>query len=405
LIISSVQEQEWDFFEHPDTSLYVNDAEYRAELAPYLKPPSEPSDLFSFLNWVRDVAERRKEILAKRAAHLARSDGSRARITDIWRGDEPGDTPIVVIYRNDDNAYVGDPNVAIGDFPKTAWVLDLPILEMMMYNGSVINFDQFGAIGPWLAIREGFGLMRRVAESNFLRFLPADKRRAIYESWYQGELSDLRREKELDLGPDVTVPAALQFKTDDPKREFLAMLLEHIGNSVKTADPINRPQPGDNPDRVTKTLQTIVAAANQQQPMWRKFKAMLPQATFLRIDAPGRDPLVYTMTHDRDYETKAFALSLLEKPDPAKIKVTIYPGILTAYPNFIFRITESDIEEFASKLTNAETPEQFTAVVERWGVRRSHPDFWEVVHSITDYVRRKNPLEAAMFDVNRYKNL
>ena len=50
-------------------------------------------------------------------------------------------------------------------------------------------------------------------------------------------------------------------------------------------------------------------------------------------------------------------------------------------------------------LVDADTPEKFTAVVERWGVRRSSPDFWEVF----DYVRRKNPLEASVFDVNQHE--
>ena len=59
--------------------------------------------------------------------------------------------------------------------------------------------------------------------------------------------------------------------------------------------------------------------------------------------------------------------------------MTIYHGILTAYPNFIFRIDEKDVDEFAASFVDADTPEKFTAVVERWGVRRSSPDFWEVV--------------------------
>jgi hypothetical protein len=71
----------------------------------------------------------------------------------------------------------------------------------------------------------------------------------------------------------------------------------------------------------------------------------------------------------------------------------------------MFRIDEKDVDEFALRLTEADTPEKFTAVVERWGVRRSNPQFWEILHSITDYVRRTNPMEAAVFDVNRYANL
>ena len=208
-----------------------------------------------------------------------------------------------------------------------------------------------------------------------------------------------------DLGPEVMLPAEIQFKTDDPKSELLSTLLDYLKDRIRTADPINRPQAGDNPDRVTKAMQSIVAASTQRQPTWRKFKTMLPEATFLRIDAPGKDFEIYTMTLDRYFRTKNFVSSELQDEVPSLAHVTIYPGILTAYPNFIFRIDEKDIEEFATRLIDADTQAKFTAVVERWGVRRSNPDFWQVVHSITEYVRRKNPLEAAVFDVNRYKNL
>jgi hypothetical protein len=111
------------------------------------------------------------------------------------------------------------------------------------------------------------------------------------------------------------------------------------------------------------------------------------------------------MTLDHDYRSKNFLTGGAQNAVPSLARVTIYPGILTSYPNFIFRIDEKDVEEFAAKLIDADTKEKFTAMVERWGVRRSNPDFWQVVHSITEYVRRKNPLEAAVFDVNRYKNL
>ena len=415
------QEVEWDFYEDPETSLYVNDAQYRADLAPYTKLMAEPDDFTGVLSAVKDGVERRRVHITKTMSRLAEGQRTRSRITDIWRGEEPGDTPIVVLIRNGDNIFVADPNVAIGDFPKTGSVINLPILEAMIYE-TVLDYDQFGAAQNLFVSVTGFGLSRRDWEMNFLRFLPADKRRAIYDSWYQKshpelaldraqmpDLADVNRfilQKTLpDPGPEVRLPAEIEFKTDDPKREFFTMLLEHLKDRIQTADPINRPQPGDNPDRVTKAMRSIAAASSQQQPTWRKFKTMLPEATFLRIDAPGKDPVVYTMTLDHDYRTKNFMTSMLQDAVPSLARVTIYPGILTAYPNFMFRIDEQDIEEFAAKLIDADTEEKFTAVVERWGVRRSNPNFWQVVHSITEYVRRKNPLEAAVFDVNRYKNL
>ena len=60
--------------------------------------------------------------------------------------------------------------------------------------------------------------------------------------------------------------------------------------------------------------------------------------------------------------------------------------------------------DFAKKLTAADDIEKFTAVVERWGVRRTNPEFWSIFHSITDYVGRTNPRKAAVLDANRYRN-
>ena len=111
------------------------------------------------------------------------------------------------------------------------------------------------------------------------------------------------------------------------------------------------------------------------------------------------------MTHDRDYATKAFIAMALEEDIPGNAKVSILEGAYTSYPNFMFRINEDEIEEFASTLVDADTQEKFTAVVERWGIRRSSPDFWSVLNSVTAYMERTNPRKAGTLDINRYKNL
>ena len=44
------------------------------------------------------------------------------------------------------------------------------------------------------------------------------------------------------------------------------------------------------------------------------FVEMLPEATFLRIDAPGKAPEVYTITLDRYFRNKNFISEVLEDP-------------------------------------------------------------------------------------------
>ena len=408
----------WDIFESPETSLYVNDPQYRAEVDPLLSNIQNPKNLLdAFVNRHKYV-EQHKEF-KKRALARAKEDGYRSSFSDIWRGEHPDDQPLVTFVRHDDNIYVVEGNWVPFEFPKAINVFDLPTFEAAFYS-AVINFDLYGP-GLWqvLGSLQEFALTRIDTELNFLRFLPRDVRKSLWKSWYLGTGPEEVLAKERwdilapNLSPDDTIPTDIKYSTDDPKREFYEKLLEYMGPRVNANDPINRPKPGDDADRITKALISIVAASREQEPTWRKFKTFLPEAAFLRIDRSGQEPKVYTMTHNSDYSNKTFVSMALEDEIPGNAKVAILEGAYTAYPNFMFRINEDEIEKFAASLIEADTQKKFTAVVERWGIRRSSPDFWPVLNSVSAYVKRTNPSgdpqraggKAGAFDINRYKNL
>ncbi len=405
MAVGTVQERWWMLFESPDTSLYVNDPVYRAEIDPLVALQQNPDNLMDAFLMQREYLERRKEAI-KRAFGRAKETHHRARLADIWRGEYPDDTPFLSFIRHDDNGYAVEGSAAMGDFPKTVWVADLPIMEHAAYS-AYINFDVFGdTLSQIFASRQIFGLSRVSNELNFLRFLPVKARRPLFESWYQGELAEAVTPALVPrLQPDEDIPTDIKYTTDDPKREFLEKAIAYLGTRVNADDPINRPKTGDDADRITKALISIVDASREQEPTWRKFKTLLPEAVFLRVDGAGREPVVYTMMHERDYATKGFISMALQDDIPSKAQVMILEGIYTAYPNFMFRINEDEIEEFASTLIDAETQDDLTAIVERWGIRRSSPDFWPVLDSVTAYGERTNPRRAGTFDINRYKNL
>jgi hypothetical protein len=48
---------------------------------------------------------------------------------------------------------------------------------------------------------------------------------------------------------------------------------------------------------------------------------------------------------------------------------------------------------------------RFERIVERWGIRRSHPEFWRYFHDMDRYIKEVAPLEAGVLDMNRYENL
>ena len=44
-------------------------------------------------------------------------------------------------------------------------------------------------------------------------------------------------------------------------------------------------------------------------------------------------------------------------------------------------------------------------IVDVWGVRRTHPQFWDIFHDATDYLNARTPVEAGILDMSRYENL
>ena len=58
--------------------------------------------------------------------------------------------------------------------------------------------------------------------------------------------------------------------------------------------------------------------------------------------------------------------------------LTVYPGVLSSYPNFMFSLKADEVAEFVAALEQARSPQAFDAIVQRWGIRRTHPQFWRI---------------------------
>jgi len=63
------------------------------------------------------------------------------------------------------------------------------------------------------------------------------------------------------------------------------------------------------------------------------------------------------------------------------------------------------VPAFVEQMENARDRYRFEQIVERWGVRRSHPQFWQYFHDLSRYIQQTDPVEAGVLDMNRYENL
>ena len=65
----------------------------------------------------------------------------------------------------------------------------------------------------------------------------------------------------------------------------------------------------------------------------------------------------------------------------------------------------SDLSAFVAALEQSKDATAFERITQRWGVRRSHPQFWYYFHDLARYIEETEPLETGVLDMNRYQNL
>jgi hypothetical protein len=119
----------------------------------------------------------------------------------------------------------------------------------------------------------------------------------------------------------------------------------------------------------------------------------------------GDEAVIYALAHNRAHTNVASMFREDERLVPEKDTVTIVPGTLGSYPNFLFDVDVSEIDAFVGTLTAVTGPEDLDALAARWGVCRSEPAFWNAFDWIHEDFRRREPTRSGLLDLNRYENL
>lgn len=403
-----IRDNFWTFFQSPDSDLYITNARHRAAATPLLGVPGQKVGIGDLFSESMRYTRRRDEYSTLRTRDYGLRQPKGAAFADIWNGDGSNDNALLSIYRQYDSASVR--KGLWGEIPQTMWLLDYPLLERMYYS-LVVNFNVFDTVSHQAQTRLYFDLIRHSAESNFLRLMPANSRQALTSDWYQdsGRLKVWLSYPKLD----TTQPSAIRYKTNDPKTEFAGMLLSQFSRINARPDPINR----CNRDRVSEHCYRDGAPAYARladqafsRMVSRPAKGMpvidfLPEASFLRVYTPGGSRELYTMLRNRAHSNVAYITAESLRYQPEKDTLTIYPGVLTSYPNFAFNIPAAEVADFSVAMQAVNSREDFDNIVQRWGVRRTHPDFWMLFHDYSTYIHEHEPAETAILDMNRYENL
>ncbi|MDD0843971.1 fatty acid cis/trans isomerase [Pseudomonas sp. Gutcm_11s] len=394
-----IRDNFWALFQDPRHDLYITDAEYRGQATPLLAMPGqfdEISDLPGLWKAYRDKRNEYEDL--RREAY---ADAPLPGWSTLWDGN---DNALLSIYRHHDSAMVR--KGLIGEIPQTMWLMDYPLLERTYYQ-LVVNFDVFGNVAHQAQTRLYFDLIRNGAELNFLRLLPPDSRQGYLDDWYQnsGKLKMWLdyTEADFDTASGIALPE------QGAKGAFAQALLARYADLNARIDPINRCEGADcHRPGLPADLEDAEQALSRltgRPAGGLKVIDQLPETTLLRVERADGQREVYSLLRNRAHSNVAFMTGESLRYQPGLDTLTVYPGVLTSYPNFMFSLRASEVPEFVSTMEQVRDPQAFDKLVERWGIRRSHPEFWRYFHDLSAYIRETEPTEAGVLDMNRYRNL
>ncbi|MEO7851517.1 MAG: fatty acid cis/trans isomerase, partial [Rubrivivax sp.] len=346
-----------------------------------------------------DYAKQERAYLKTKAALIDKSfDAGRARLdlSLIWNGQgEAGErnaNAALTIFRHNDNASVVQG--LVGEAPKTAWVIGYALFERIYYL-LVAGYDVFGDLGHQLDSRLYMDFMRMEGEFNFLTLLPLDRRAPTADGWYLNAKDEAR---EYVYGPHnrINVQSAIDYRTGDPQGELYALLAQRLQPVLNTRfglSNVNEP--------ALRGALVSLATVRGASLSW------LPEMSVLRVDdasAPSAAPRYFTLLRNTAHSNVTHLAREGGELVPAENTLTVVPGFIGAYPNAFYRVEASQLPDFEKTLRTLASPQDYRALADRFAVRRTSADFWAFSDALPEVYKAQLPIEAGLFDLNRFEN-
>jgi hypothetical protein len=403
--LNVIEDQFWVVFFDPDAEIISLDDEFLSSAADYLSSPTGMEDNYrmmvtrtyyknlfqKYIDSKESIYKYRDPVNIKDAMHI------------IWKGGGKNKNAALTVFRHRDSASVN--YGFIGDYPETAWVIDYSILERIHYL-LVAGYDVYGNIGHQFNTRLYMDFLRTEGEDHFLGFLPADKRRAIRDAWYQGIRQSNKDDRKGGL---LNKEFVTGYQTDNPKLEFYQQLEQYLDPLPGDGDYINRCTTDKCKPKVGKNILRVDKAMQQAAKMDGFIVEFLPDVAFVRVKmgAKPEEDLAYTMVSNKAYKsvTSMFAEEKLsDRRDYKADTQTVVRWLEGTYPDFFYVVELDDIENFVAEYNAIEDRQQYEVFVARYGLRRTSEDFWMHADWFNQQYAREHPILSGILDLNRYQN-
>lgn len=393
--LNVIEDHFWVFFVDPGVETMLYNPSTSDKKVDNLKlPAAEQSNASPFDIWTT-YSKLQERHLQDKIDFLKTQypQGAELDLNLIWDGEGKNQNAALTIFRHFDNATVV--KGLQGEKPKTAWVLSYSLLERIHYL-LVSGFDVYGNVGHQLNTRLYMDFLRMEGESQFLMFLPEDKAEQEFLSWYQGAESKVESYIKLLRRANLK-RSKLVYQQDDVKSELLDKLRVYLGREVLLEKALI--QSDD-----FQQNKSLLNQLNSLSKVKGRALALLPELSFIRLQLNDGSEHVLSLVVNRFHQNVSSLLMEEDRWLPDSFYVTLYPGILGSYPNTFYSLKEAELSEFVQFLSSIKSEQDYTELLDRWGVRRHQDSFWSYADWLYDWYVKNQPLQAGIIDFNRFEN-
>jgi hypothetical protein len=400
IAVNVIDDHFWVFFVTREAQAGLNSDNFLSEQKAHLRLPAESeSNAGVVVTWYQySQAQKAYSQAKKRKVNQLFNQESLLDLHLVWNGDnltsanqnpQGNDNAALTIFRHFDSATVV--KGLVGQAPKTAWLIDYPLLERIHYL-LVAGFDVYGNVGHQLNTRLYMDFLRMEAEFNFLNLLPKDYRQQEHDYWYRDEGINLQQYLE-DNDHFVAKDSNIDYQTQDHKIELFGLLKQHLTQVLPTKYALA--QEGT-PAKEVALMQVLMALVG-------KPVNQLPETSVLLVN-DGDKKRVYSLVKNVAHSNMSSLLDEESNLLPAEDTLTVVSGIIGDYPSVYLTVDVAQLPKFVARLAAMQTAIDYSVWLDDYGIRRSDPRFWPHSDTIQALNQQLQPINAGLLDYNRLQN-
>ncbi|RRJ83938.1 fatty acid cis/trans isomerase [Aestuariirhabdus litorea] len=387
--LNVINDHFWVYFLDPDYEGYEHAASFLAGRSQRLELPAASDNIYTPMTHWLMYSRQQKKLLEEKDKYLSQFIGEQGFGLDlVWDGDQRNPNAALTVYRHFDSATVEQG--LLGQPPKTAWVIGYELLERIHYL-LVTGYDVYGNTGHQLLTRLYMDFLRMEGEANFLMLLPEEARTRERNDWYRGADQSVLDYMTL---PNFERTARLEipYQSEDEKQELYGLLEQRLAPVLPTRHRL-----------ASLSKPALVEALKPLTRLKGGGVALLPQTLFVRIDSGDSDQYV-TLIHNNAHRNITSMFGETGQRLPEEDTLDVVPGFIGSYPNALIQVSEQALPEFVAQIAALREEADYEALIDRYGIRRTHPEFWPLSDPFQQAYRELYPIESGVLDYSRLED-